>query len=861
MRTGGRAGRSRPSALGCRHLGLGLWVRRRLGLARVATACAVCGLTAAALGVNQLGRIVWVLGGVLGILVATCLRLGPRRSDALPILMLTGAAAAGLLWGAARTHAVTEGPLASMADIPQASYVVKLDQSLERHGVAWSGPGRILGVRLPGEEGRLYTLRQCVWIELFQDKRSQIGTTSAPADLDEAPPILQAGSTLVLPARIREPTSAVRGFDQSAYLRSRGIGWVLSGNLVDVTWLIRQVGPTTWFADLRSKLCRLLASGVPAAHGSLMQGILLGIKDGIPRDVSDSFRRSGLSHMLTVSGSHIAWLIAGVLALAKLMRLPRWAGLAAAALMLVVFVPLTDGGPSVLRAALTGSLVIVARLLGRGRDPFQLLLLAALCLIAFNPYVATSPGMQLSFTAVLGILCLASRIERALHRVPSVLAQITAVTLAATIGTAPVSLARFGEIPLGSLPANLLATPVMPLVTGLGLVSCLAGLAWTPAAVFLNQPAAVLVEWSMCVAGWCSRLPVLPRSSAGLVVCAAAGVGAAWTLIEVRGRRSGRGRFSGAPARRRALLVVGGLLGACLYVPGAWAVDQVTVAWAGRAWPPHGEVRILDVGQGSAALIRTPGRRAVLVDAGSAGHALGTKLRALGVRHLDLVLISHPHEDHFGGLADLAGVVTIGWLVDGPSATKANSAVSRSSSPPFDSEREAYQRLRCALEEAGARCVQLADDWSECIDGCGLLVEVPEERWLHTGDDNDASLVVRVAVGPIDILLPGDAEARALEEGQPTEVDVLVVGHHGSRGSVSVGLLRHLKPALAVISVGKGNSFGHPHVETTDCLDGAGVPYLRTDVVGGVALTPTGRGEEISVCVEREAVAEGVRRR
>ena len=157
--------------------------------------------------------------------------------------------------------------------------------------------------------------------------------------------------------------------------------------------------------------------------------------------------------------------------------------------------------------------------------------------------------------------------------------------------------------------------------------------------------------------------------------------------------------------------------------------------------------------------------------------------------------------------------------------------------------------------------MQLADDWSECIDGCGLLVEVPEERWLHTGDDNDASLVVRVAVGPIDILLPGDAEARALEEGQPTEVDVLVVGHHGSRGSVSVGLLRHLKPALAVISVGKGNSFGHPHVETTDCLDGAGVPYLRTDVAGGVALTPTGRGEEISVCVEREAVAEGVRRR
>lgn len=756
---------------------------------------------------------------------------GPRRSDVVPVAVLLGALAIGLLWGGHRARAIVEGPLAESAG-RQAEYVLVLDESMSCRGSVCSAAAHVVSE----------PAGQKVWLELYG---------SEDVSLDETPlGGLPAGTTLRVAGSVREPRSSSSGFNQAAYLRSRGIGWVIGAESAEATVLGRASGLTTWFAGLRDRLCHLLAAGVPQMHGSLMQGILLGIKDGIPAEVSDRFRRSGLSHMLTVSGSHIAWIIAGLLVLTRVLGMPRWLGLVVAALSLIVFVPLTDGGPSVLRAALTGGLVIGARLSGRGRDPWHLLCLAVLCLLASNPFTVLSPGMQLSCSAVIGILLLAPRLERVLHRLPPSLAQIAAVTLAASLGTAPVSMAHFGQVPLGSLPANLLALPVMPIVTALCVISCITGLVWEGAAVFCNQPAAVLVEWCARVAGWCAHLPVVPRSAVGFILSGGAGLTAAWIVVRVRRRQGGTSIPAPSILRRqRVLLVAAAVVGACLYVPGSWAVEQARSAWVGLTWPAQGDVHILDVGQGSAALVRTPGRQAILVDAGPAGQELDGQLLALGVRRLDLVIVSHPHEDHYGGLADLVGRVHVGALWDGYSGWE-GAGVGEGSSL-LDAEQRRYVHLRQVLIERGTVYRHLEDDVAGRVGECDLQVDVPQGPLSWVGDINETSLVVRVVMGSLAILLPGDAEAAQLEGEVWSPVDVLVVGHHGSRGSVSDVLLAELSPSLAVISVGANNWFGHPHAETLALLDAAGTPCVRTDRVGGVklGLTPAGH---VVVAVERE---------
>ncbi|NLE75047.1 MAG: DNA internalization-related competence protein ComEC/Rec2 [Actinobacteria bacterium] len=817
-----------------RRLGCGLLLRKRMGLARTATGCVVGGLVVASLGIRGypiLAVLVGLAAAVLGVATVWC---GPRRSDVVPVMILLLALTAGLVWGSSRARSIDEGPLAAHMG-EEVELVLLLEESPAKHGKFWSGKAQVLSL-ISADNAHNERIITPVWMECF--------------DRDDIIECIPVGTVLQGRGEIRPPAPASEGFNQRTYLRGLGVGWVFHAQAAE----LRAVGScrnlTTWFADLRERVCSLLAAGIPSAHGGLLQGVLLGIKDHIPREVSDNFRRSGLSHMLTVSGSHIAWIIAGVLVLARAAGLPRWTGFVMAAAALLVFVPLTDGGPSVLRAALTGGLLICARLLGRGRDTWHLLLLAALILLSINPYLALTPGMQLSFSAVMGILCFAARFQQGMKRLPASVATVAAVTLAATLGTAPVSLAHFGQVPLGSLPANLLAVPTMPAVTGLCLASASVGLMWPMGAIFLNQISAVLVEWCMRVASWCSMLPVLPRSSVGLVICAVGGyvavLVAQWWRNRSRRSVGGSRLLTRAGLRRRLLPMMGVVLGCVLYLTGAWLLDGLQVAWAARSWPAHGEVRVLDVGQGSAALIRTPDRQAVLVDAGPKGCGLYAQLRALGVRRLDVVIISHPHEDHFGGLAEVAEAMEIERFVDGPDGGVLF-GLGGQASDSGAAEAERYLQLREELKEKGVVCARLSANMCAQMGGCLIHIDVPGPEVAFAGDANAASLVVTVTIGALDILLPGDAEAKELRDLELSPVDVLVVGHHGSRGALTQELLGRLQPAVSVISVGEGNSFRHPHQETLEFLDEAGVTCLRTDLVGTVVVSPLGQREGIRV--------------
>jgi competence protein ComEC len=290
------------------------------------------------------------------------------------------------------------------------------------------------------------------------------------------------------------------------------------------------------------------------------------------------------------------------------------------------------------------------------------------------------------------------------------------------------------------------------------------------------------------------------------------------------------------------------------------------VAAAGySAWPDSLEVRVLDIGQGNAVLMRTPDHRAFLFDGGPAGCGLGGQLRSLGVTTLDLVVISHPHADHFAGLLECLGSVSVKALVD-RTTIAAPQAGSASAMANRGQEARDYLDFRSRLDDDG--CRHLLAHTGLAIKSGGVTIQIysPERPlpmvdggnpWAlrpvpPSGDElNAGSVVALVSWGNADFLLPGDAEAGALAEYNLPSAEVLVVPHHGSAGGVSPEILQELKPEVAVISVGEGNTFGHPDASTVRLLEATVPTVVRTDEAGWVCFDM--QEDAIRVSTERRA--------
>ncbi|WP_245240527.1 ComEC/Rec2 family competence protein [Streptomyces spiramenti] len=733
-----------------------------------------------------------------------------RRRRALTVtatLALLAAAAAGTSAGL-HAAAARSGPLPQLAEreaLVEVDVTVTGDPRMARPKPgAWTRPLLITATadRLITAEGGSTEIRTPILLIVSQPH--------------EAWKQLLPTTRLRITARAAQPTGS--GADIAAVLFVRGAA--PPETVDDPTTVQRLAGA------LRERLREAVAD-LPADPKGLLPALIVGDASQVPDDLDEAVRATDLTHTIVVSGAHLSLLLAVVIGtpttasraerggLAARLGLPLRATALLGGAVVIGFVILCRPGPSVLRAAVCGAIALLAIATGRRRSLLPALAAAALLLILHDPTHAVSFGFLLSVLATAALLVIAPPWSLALRRkgLPPRLAEGLAVALAAQLVCAPVVAVFSARVSLVAVPANLLAELAFAPVLVLGWAAMMAA----PVALPLAQALAWLASWP---ARW---IATVARTGASLPGAefgwpdgwwgAALLAGLSVALI-VLARRLRRRPWTAAACSLLLLL--------------AALRPQPLEQWI-SGWPPPGwRVAACDVGQGDATVLAAGPGSAVVVDAGPDPRAVDDCLRALGVRHVPLVVLSHFHADHVAGLSG---------VLEGRSVGAIRTTATRL---PESQVRE----VESVAAEFGVP-VEPAAAGDRGVVGHELSWEV---LWPPVAevipDANDASVTLLVRTAGMTVFLPGDLEPTAQQRllvSQPalSVVDILKVPHHGSAYQEEA-LLRRLSPRWAIVSAGADNSYGHPDPATLATLEEMGATVLRTDLHGSLALTTRG---------------------
>lgn len=564
-----------------------------------------------------------------------------------------------------------------------------------------------------------------------------------------------------------------------------------------------------WRADVQEGLSHRIARTFPR-EGAMVDALLLARRGGMDPEVRDAFTRTGAAHLLAISGFHVGVMAGWAVVVLRGLRAGRRRAALGAAGLVWAYVALLGFPTSAVRAGLLLSGAALGRIRGRPVHALGAWGTALLLVVLWAPDSISSAGTQLSFAGALGLLlwarpwsevlearlCLPGRLQPLGRAVAGAMG----ASSAAQVATLPLAVWHFQRVAVLGLPATLAVTPLVSMALPGALLALLLDAVGLPGASLLAQGVEGLLWASGAVLG--SMAAFDPGWMLGPVsVAAATGVGgAAWRLTR-------------HPAARR-------------WRPGAVAVGiLLALTWApgARDWGATEELRIhvLDVGQGDAILLHGPWGRWVLVDTGPGpGDRLLRELALLGVRRLDLLVLSHPDLDHIGGAEAVLDGLPVGAVLDGGGVrgTAAFSGVAATA----------------AVRDVPWRVVRAGRSWR--------LGELAFRFHHPSGDEppdtppNDLSVMFTLSWGDFDALFTGDAstdvELRILDDLTP--VELLKVGHHGSRTSTGAELLARVRPVWSVISVGRRNRFGHPAPDVMARLEGGGGRILRTDHMGRV---------------------------
>jgi len=617
-------------------------------------------------------------------------------------------------------------------------------------------------------------------------------------------PSIKYGDSLYIEGEFKQPEEArnYKGYNYKQYLKTKKI----IGTVELEKAKILKSSNGSFIHNIRDTINGTLTD----EEGNLLLAILLGDKDKLSEDIQESFKTSNLSHMLAVSGAHVSYIILGLTYVLQNSIIGKKNGKIVCIIFLLFFMAITNFTPSVTRACIMAILTLFSGIVYRKSDVYTNISVAALITLIFNPYSLLDLGFQLSYGGTIGIIIFIKRIQekKSNSKVINYIKQMALVSVYANIIIIPIMMYHFNTVSLTFIISNIMASPILGIIVITGFLFIIASITVKPLirliAIFIKPILSILIKISQI----CSKLPF---SSILVVTPYIFNVISYYAIILycIKSKKNNKCKII------ICLLIVLILINFIIYI-----------------FPQKLRIFFIDVGQGDSTLIITPDKKTVLIDGGgSDSFDVGEKvllpyLLDRRILKIDYVLISHFDTDHCGGILTIMEKVKVKNIIISEQAEHS----------------ENYERFKKLMINKKIRLIEVKKgDKIKIGRYSEFKILFPPSRLLSENPLNNNSIVAQFNYNNFKMLFTGDIEKLAEQQILKTEkaeirADILKVAHHGSKTSSIPEFIKAVRPKIALIGVGKNNTFGHPNQQTIKNLENIKCRIYRTDLQGEIII-------------------------
>lgn len=621
-------------------------------------------------------------------------------------------------------------------------------------------------------------------------------------------PSIKYGDSLYIEGEFKKPEEArnYKGYNYKQYLKTKKI----IGTVELEKAKILKSSNGSFIHNIQKYIKDTINGTLTDEEGNLLLAILLGDKDKLSEDIQESFKTSNLSHMLAVSGAHVSYIILGLTYVLQNSIIGKKNGKIVCIIFLLAFMAITNFTPSVTRACIMAILTLFSSIIYRKSDVYTNISVAALITLIFNPYSLLDLGFQLSYGGTIGIIIFIKRIQekKSNSKVINYIKQMALVSIYANIIIIPIMMYHFNKVSFTFIISNIMASPILGIIVITGFLFIIASITVKPLtrliAIFIKPILSILIKISQI----CSKLPF---SNILVVTPYMFNVISYYAIILycIKSKKNNKCKII------ICLLIVLILINFIIYI-----------------FPQKLRIFFIDVGQGDSTLIITPDKKTVLIDGGgSDSFDVGEKvllpyLLDRRILKIDYVLISHFDTDHCGGILTIMEKVKVKNIIISEQAEHS----------------ENYERFKKLMIHKKIRLIEVKKgDKIKIGRYSEFKILFPTSRLLSENPLNNNSIVAQFNYNNFKMLFTGDIEKLAEQQilkAEKAEIraDILKVAHHGSKTSSIPEFIKAVKPKIALIGVGKNNTFGHPNQQTIKNLENIKCRIYRTDLQGEIII-------------------------